>query len=221
MATIFKNKDIFNYYVQVCNDKYRSGHDLSLYREIIDRHKGHNGLSAFLNDETIYPLIIKTLRAWNMDQRGARLTTIDKFKQSVSCRNQDLLKLSLYKLHSIDEDEIYDEIIALLRNVFMNLKVMESKRRLVGVSKAMHFILPDLIMPIDNKYTLTFFNLSSNINKEWDHFETIFWEIFSLTRQLCLTQEDVNGEGWNTSVPKIIDNAIIDGFVKSRLLLII
>lgn len=208
---LFKNKEIFFYFINECNKKYRPGHGLSLYKDIIKKHKENNDLESFLNDEGIYPLIIKTLKAWNMDQRGAELTTVENFKQSFSFNHvkEDLVKLSNYKLQSINNRQIESEIIGLLGNVFLNLKVMESKKRIVGVSKALHFLLPDLIMPIDNKYTINFFNVSTDLKRELSTFKNIFIKIFEITKCLCLTQNDVDGKEWNTSVPKLIDNAII------------
>jgi len=208
---IFKNKEIFFYFVDECNKKYRSGHDLSSYRNIIKKHKDHNNLGSLLKDEGIYPLIIKTLKAWNMDQRRAKLTTVENFKQSFFFNHvkEDLVKLSNYKLHLINNRQIESEIIGLLENVFLNLKVMESKKRIVGVSKALHFLLPDLIMPIDNKYTINFFNVSTDLKRELSTFKNIFIKMFEIAKCLCLTQNDVDGKKWNTSVPKLIDNAII------------
>jgi hypothetical protein len=209
---IFKNKKIFFHFVNECNKRYRSGHDLSLYKDIIRKHEEyHNDLKALLNDEKIYPLVMKTLKAWNMDQRGAKLTTVDNFKQSISLNKvkESLIDLSKYKIFSINGRQIEAEIIGLLENVFLNLKVMETKRRLVGVSKALHFLLPNLVMPIDNKYTMNFFSISTDVNRELIAFKNIFVATFNITKGLCLTQDDVDGRKWNTSVPKLIDNAII------------
>jgi hypothetical protein len=146
-----------------------------------------------------------------MDQRGAKLTTVEKFKQSISQNNlkENLIELSRYKLFSTRRRQIETEIVELLENVFLNLKVMETKRRLVGVSKALHFLLPNLVMPIDNKYTMNFFSISTDVNRELNTFKTIFIESYNITRGLCLTQNEVDGTRWNTSVPKLIDNAII------------
>lgn len=213
---IFRNQKIFFHFVNECNERYRSGHDLLLYKDIIKKHEEyHNDMEALLKDEKIYPLIMKTLKAWNMDQRGAKLTTVEKFKQSISKNNlkENLIELSKYKLFSTRRRQIETEIVELLENVFLNLKVMETKRRLVGVSKALHFLLPNLVMPIDNKYTMNFFSISTDVNRELNTFKTIFIESYNITRGLCLTQNEVDGKRWNTSVPKLIDNAII-GFTQ-------
>ncbi len=209
---IFRNQKIFFHFVNECNERYRSGHDLSLYKDIIKKHEEyHNDVGALLKDEKIYPLIIKTLKAWNMDQRRAKLTTVEKFKQSISQNRlrENLIELSRYKLFSSHRRQIENEILALLENVFLNLKVMESKRRLVGVSKTLHFLLPHLVLPIDNTYTMNFFSISTDANRELNTFKTIFIESYNITRGLCLTQNEVDGKKWNTSVPKLIDNAII------------
>ena len=93
----------------------------------------------------------------------------------------------------------------------------ESKRRIVGVSKAMHFLLPDLVLPIDGKYTMTclfgYNKYSDNAEKEFETFKDIV--VFSkyVVKSLNLTDEDVDGIQWNTSIPKLIDNAMI-GFAK-------
>ena len=108
-------------------------------------------------------------------------------------------------------------ILKLLENVFCGLEVMKSKRRIVGVSKTLHFLIPDLIMPIDGKYTMTYFygynKYSDKAQAEFKTFKEIFLETHKIMKELNLTQADVDNQDWNTSVPKLIDNAII-GFFK-------
>jgi hypothetical protein len=65
-------------------------------------------------------------------------------------------ELYQYKLFE-DIDNELTTIKELLEKVFINLKIMESTRRIVGVSKILHFLLPDLIIPVDGKYTLPAF----------------------------------------------------------------
>jgi len=136
-----------------CNDIYRSGHDLSMYKEIIDMHRKHDNLEALFEKEAFFKLMYETLEKWNMNQKGARLIPFDDFKRSLRFWKDCLVKLYQYKLHEDNDNEIRT-INEMLEKVFINIKVMQSKRRIVGVSKALHFLLPDLIMPIDGKYTL-------------------------------------------------------------------
>src|SRR5208282_196785 len=98
---IFKNKKIFFSFVNICNEKYRSGHDIDLYIDIIKKHARYNdNTQSFLNDDEVYPLIIDTLRAWNMDQRGAKLTSVDEFTRSGSRVKGNIISLGNYKLYS-------------------------------------------------------------------------------------------------------------------------
>lgn len=217
VSPIAENREKFFFYVNECNEYYRFGHDLRLYREIIDMHRCSSDLDSLLNDKNFCIKIFNTLEAWNMNQRGARLMSLENFTDSILAQRSNLTKLYQYKLSSIKKDLIDRELQKLMEDVFLNLKVMRSKRKIVGVSKAMHFLLPDLVIPIDGTYTMLYFygynKYSSNAQDEFDTFKDIFVQTYEIAKRLELTQDDVNNKGWNTSIPKLIDNAII-GFFK-------
>ncbi len=210
---IAENRERFFFWIDKCNEQYRFGHDLSFYREIIDMHRKSNGLDSLLNDKVFYSKVWSTLEKWNMNQRRAKLVSLDSLKQSILAHRLGLIKLYQYKLHLITEDRINHEIKGLLKEVFFGLQVMKSKRRIVGVSKALHFLLPDLVMPIDGRYTMQFFygynKCPNDMEVEFSTFMELFMKSYKVVNRLDLTQNDVNNEGWNTSVPKLIDNAII------------
>jgi hypothetical protein len=90
---------------------------------------------------------------------------------------------------------------------------MKSRRKIVGVSKALHFLIPDLVMPIDGKFTMTYFygynKYYNEPEKEFEIFEDIFNKTEKIVAKLNLNNDDLKEEGWNTSVPKLIDNSII------------
>jgi len=215
------SRRIFFYFVKECNDNYREGDDLNFYREIIDMHRKTGDLSVLMDNENFYKKIHVTLKKWNMDQRGAILVDLDTIKKSIWSYRADLVELYRYNLLSLQSEtnEIFDRIIELLKKTFCNLKVMETKRRLVGVPKTLHFLLPDLVMPVDSKYTMECFygynKTTESTEKEFEIFKDIFVKSFKITKKLSLTQSDVDGEKWNTSVPKLIDNACI-GFLKYK-----
>lgn len=210
---ITKNRDIFFHFINICNDTYRSGHDLNSYRQIIRRHEETKHLQTLIEDDNFCSLIYETLKAFNMNQRGAKLKQIDSLKTSLRSLKPELMSLSQYQLHSLHSSQIRDFINDSLKKVFKELDVMKSQRRIVGVSKTLHFVLPNLLMPIDSKYTMPFFygenKYSKNIDKEFETYQDIFSKTHRIVRGLCLTQQDVNGQQWNTSIPKLIDNAII------------
>ena len=71
--------------------------------------------------------------------------------------------------------------------------------------KVMHFILPDLIMPIDRQNTLTFFY--GHTGELENYFIRIFGYSYEIAQRIDL--RPFLDDTWNQSVPKVIDNAII------------
>ncbi len=212
------SRERFFFFIAKCNETYRFGHDLAIYREVISSHRTKPSLDLLLSDENFLFNIFRTLEEWNMNQRGARMTALDNFIKSVVYLRSDLIRLYEYKLYE-DIDDDLATIKDFLEKIFHNLKVMESKRKIVGVSKILHFLIPDLIMPIDSKFTMTAFygynKYSHSVNNEFKTFWDIFERTFEISERLELSPNDVDGKLWNTTVPKLIDNAII-GLLKCK-----
>jgi len=211
------SRRVFCYFLERCNEYYRSGHDLSLYRQVIANHRQGRHIEDLIGDPNFVRLIYRTLEAWNMNQRGARLTSAERLQDSLREHKHELTELYLYKLLSLDFTTDFKTIIPLLKTVFCQLEVMETKRKIVGVSKALHFLLPDLVMPIDGEYTLPGFygyNVYQNtpLAEFQEQYRDILIRSYKIVRQLNLTEADIDGQGWNTSAPKLIDNALIGAF---------
>ena len=151
-----------------------------------------------------------------MNQRGAQLTSVEKLRESIRSHRSILRSLYFDKLYTIVDPQIDASISKRLHDLFCGLQVMESRRRIVGVSKTIHFLLPDLVIPIDGAYTLPYFfgynKYDTSDESEFYTFEYIFQETYKIARRLNLTNADVNSNKWNTSVPKLIDDAIIGCF---------
>ena len=108
-------------------------------------------------------------------------------------------------------DNQFNQIKPLLRTLFEKLKTMASGSRLVGNSKVIHHLLPDLVPPIDRTHTLKFFYGHMNITKgEIELFVEFFEKFIKIARSI--NAENYQFTAFNTSIPKIIDNAIM-GFV--------
>ena len=58
-----------------------------------------------------------------------------------------------------------------LRQIFSGLKIMASSTSLVGNSKVMHHMLPNIVPPIDREYTLRYLygatTIANDVDKEW------------------------------------------------------
>jgi hypothetical protein len=163
-------------------------------------------------------LVYATLATWGLDRMDgkARLVDFDIFRKSIEDNSTILQELSKFKLNMINGDD-EERIKNKLAILYENLKVMESKAKLVGVSKALHHLLPDLVPPVDRKYTLKFFyNRSDYKEKEGkEMFLEIFGAFYEICKRINLTEKDLRRE-WDTSIPKLIDNAII-GYVSKEL----
>ncbi len=210
---ILESRESFFNLVKKCNGVYRLiSPSLYLYKKIIEKHRLDNDFNKLLSDDEFLELIYITLIAWNMDQRGAKLTSFDEFKKSMLDNRSCLNELYDYRLCSLSENDL-DIVLNKIEKLFYELRVMKSKSKIVGISKTLHFLLPNLIMPIDRKYTMNFFYghnaYNQDISKEFKTFKKVFIKFYEITKQLKLSDKDVDGFNWNTSIPKLIDNAII------------
>jgi len=212
---VTESRDTFFLCVKECNECYRSGDDLKLYRDIIDLHRETADFDKLLQRKGFINMVQRTLIAWNMNQRGAKLTTETELEKSILQAKPSLMRLYQCRLEELTE-KTTEQVRSRLEIVFGGIKVMKSKRRIVGVSKTLHFLLPDLVMPIDSTYTMEaiygYNKVSDNLKKETDDFINIFNKTVKIAKDLKLSSDDVAGDRWNTSIPKLIDNAIIGLF---------
>jgi len=97
------------------------------------------------------------------------------------------------------------------------LRITATGVRLVACTKALHHLLPNLVVPIDRQFTGAFFGWNTY---DWQVKEerafkrafVVFHEIAHKTRP-----SQYVGAGWNTSPSKVVDNAIV-GYCRKTLL---
>ncbi|MEM5867728.1 MAG: hypothetical protein QXG39_07400, partial [Candidatus Aenigmatarchaeota archaeon] len=122
-----------------------------------------------------------------------------------SCKDQ-FISLSKFRLENLSEREL-EVCKAKLSELFGSLDIMVSKGKIVSRSKLMHFLLPNLVMPIDRQNTLYFFYGSRNEFKPESKFIEIFESSWNIAKRINLSIFLDNN--WNQTIPKVIDNAII------------
>lgn len=90
------------------------------------------------------------------------------------------------------------------------LTIVDNKAPLVACTKALHHLLPDLVVPIDREYTQAFFGWH---NPEFQYrqgeFFTQAFAAFADVARSTNPQQYVRDSGWHTSRTKVIDNAIV------------
>jgi hypothetical protein len=217
-----KVKDLvsnFNHYLWYFDDNIKfSGPSVYFHKKVIEKIRQVERHEQLFGDNLYFEYIYATLAAWGMHRMGeetARMVCFDEFKESICSSKEQILELSSIRLQAIP-DEKFDTVKYKLGSLFNSLSVMESETKLIGNSKALHHLLPDLVPPIDRQHTLRFFYGNTNITREE---EEIFLELLEKFRGIAthLGNEDFRFEGFNTSLPKIIDNAIM-GYAMMKLL---
>lgn len=80
---------------------------------------------------------------------------------------------------------------------------------LVAGSKALHHVLPDLVVPIDRRYTRPFFGWYGTQfqYQQQRAFEEMFPTFHSIAVEVQL--EQFMGNGWRTARAKVLDKAIV------------
>jgi hypothetical protein len=198
-------------------EAFPSKERLMEYAGVILRHR-HAGISDLVADPDFHGLVYRTLISWDMNYRNAKLVSLTEFSKGIKTVSDKICELSAFSMDELGDGSL-SVVIAGLEDLFRNFKVMESKSQIVGCSKALHFLLPRLVTPIDGKYTLKFLFgyriYPRSLDAEARLFTDIFQAFLGLARRLCLSRADEMETGWNTTVPKIIDNAII-GYMKAK-----
>lgn len=182
------------------NSKNNSdGPEYYFYKRVFEEVKKNKPPDLF-DKRYFIELLYAALLSWGMNTRRAKMKCFEDFRENILENKEYFLFLSKSKLGEIGEKE-FEQLGILYDNLFL----MEGQGRLVSNSKMMHFLLPDLVVPMDGRYVLNFFFENTGESRKK------FLEIIEFTQ--CIANEtDLSqflDKKWNTSIPKIIDNAII------------
>jgi len=165
-------------------------------------------------------LVYTTLIAWNMNQRAAKLSDFDLFKESLFENKDTIHQMEKYRIEELESIVPIEKPIRLLFEK-LNL-VAVRKPKLVTFSKTLHFFLPDLLMPIDRTYTLLFFYNHYNIADNDEQIQKYLY-VLEQFRQFAKKHRDDKAfkecdKRLIKNIPKMIDNIII-GYIKKKKML--
>ncbi|MCE2456514.1 MAG: hypothetical protein J4G14_01690 [Dehalococcoidia bacterium] len=173
-------------------------------------------------DETFLRDLHWILKAWFGKRSWLIIPFDDTFKKEVRKAAHRLDPLS--DLNIADACWDIDAITGRLWDAIDELRITGEAARLVSGSKAIHHLLPELAPPIDNEYSGKFSFYDRAIHRrnkgqrlEGDYFKVIFPSFVDLAQYLN-SREDFRaylGRGYNTSVTKTVDNAII-GYMEAK-----
>lgn len=143
-------------------------------------HRRALGLNGEVSESLRLELIYAVLSSWGMHRMGkggSKMKAFDTFANSVKFVHDDL-----EVLHVFSPASMTSESWSRLKRVFEGIEVMASGTSLVGNSKVMAHLLPNIVVPIDREYTLKYLfgsgDIQNDLNLEWLLMRKILEEFF-------------------------------------------
>jgi len=167
--------------------------------------------SAAIADDEFLRLLRLTLVAWGIGSRGSQLLELGEFIAEIRAHVRGIEEL---ESKTIDDPEldIYAVSTSLWR-IIQSFSIVKNDTKLVPCTKALHHFLPDLVVPMDRKFTRTFFGW--HVPEFQYQQERIFHHAFGEFVCIARATNPVQyvGNGWRTSRTKVLDNALV-GFCR-------
>lgn len=163
--------------------------------------------------------VYATLASWGMHRmgkdKGAKMHSFETFYQSIKPILGKIIEAQRFNFREMDDPKW-----SILKEIFQGIVVMASGTSLVGNSKVMHHMLPNIVPPIDRSYTLYYLqgntNIANSVDHEWQLMKRIISSFFipiasnndfEIKARHWIKEKDQYP--WDTSVIKVIDNLVI------------
>lgn len=173
----------------------------------------------FLSNRHI-EMIYATLSSWGMHRMGqtkTKMVSFDIFKSSIMKMASDLEDLRFLSLTQFDY--IPNDLLEKIQHICFRLQVSISNSKIVGNSKALAHIIPNLAPPIDRQYSIRFFSkkLSNfkDINEEAGFYFCLLRKCYEFVRIIKFDSNIMIDTQFNSSLPKIFDNLLMIFLKKS------
>lgn len=180
---------------------------LRLHLETIRRRRALRSAGAAVDDDRFLDLLRDTLKAWGIGVRRSRLADHTGFKAALHRQRAAIDGLDGQLID--DPNLAVREITRAAWDLIRDLQIVDNKAPLVAGSKALHHLLPDLVVPIDREYTRRFFGWGSpQFQYHQEAFFGIAFEQFASVARAADPQSYL-GAKWRSSRTKVLDNAIV------------
>ena len=186
----------------------------------LDRLESLENPLAAIHDRQYQEYLYATLCAWGLHRMGGEAVRLVEFGKF--CQELEALCPELDGLQSLHVDEIALQDIVPTADCLwrlmdrMRLRPM-NKPYLVVASKALHHLLPELVVPIDGGYTAPFFEWRRDelLKRPRDMFFEVFPLLVDIAKRIKPQVGAYIGRPFHKSLPKVIDNAIVGFMSKS------
>jgi len=153
-------------------------------------------------------LLYATLQRWGIGARGSRLLTLREFSASLRDCEQQIVEFESLRIDDIALDVAGTS--RRLMELIKRLRLVDNKASLVPCTKALHHLLPDLVVPVDREYTQRFFGWHNpEFQSGQDRCYVQAFAAFAEIAQVTSPAQYVRVDSWHTCTAKVIDNAIV------------
>jgi len=167
---------------------------------------------------THFEYVYATLASWGMHRMGrggSKMQSFETFRRSL-----EPLEDWIAEAQAFDYRDMNNDRWVVLKEIFQGIRIMATGTSLVGNSKVMHHILPNIVPPIDREYTLRYLrgntNIKNDLEQEWVLMKGIIQDFFlpvasevEFERKAKRWMAESTKYPWDTSVLKVVDNLVI------------
>ena len=199
------------------------GPDLHFHLRAIRRCRDLGPAGACV-DEAFAEHVYATLACWGMHRMGdttTKLVDFETFRSSLASVSERVADLAHLGICGLDSESL-ESVTEGVGSVLDSLEVSRATSRLVASTKVLHHVLPDLVPPVDRRFTLAFFGvpeLTPSSKKASAIFDVLYPEFARIAADLgsrLLDQVDPSLNGWYTSPTKVLDNAIMGAILSDE-----
>lgn len=213
--------DDFEAFFEACAEaRNATGPSLYFYEQTVQKVRRAANLEELRDDELFHSWAYATLTSWGMHRPGrggAKLTEFDDFTAALANILENvapLQDLSILDLDRAEADTVADD----LKDTIAAPGITASGAPLLANTKAAHFVLPDLVPPMDRVHTGRFFfgpqtgtRMPGSVGARFKH---MFGALHRLATRNAGYVREVTGSYMCLGHAKGVDNAII-GYVES------
>ncbi len=170
-------------------------------------------ISDKLDNDPFLERVYACLIAWRLNRGQSWLVSFEDFKTQLNQQRKNLIKLDkikyLEKLDVKTHKDIFEDIFKDWNFVKVRKGEKNAGSKFVSISKTLHFLLPDLIIPMDNAYTSKIIVFSGDYKNQCKS----FLKIQEFGKNILITKPKEINRIFNykkDTKPKLIDNLIIN-----------
>jgi len=191
---------------------------LEHHRRTIDLLGGFANAADAARNERFADSLAATLKSWDVgaERHSQSLVPPPQFREQLRSNSLAVAELEHLRIDdpSLDVERASRRIWLIIKGLdIVRYKDQPVGRKVVSGTKALHHLLPNLVLPMDNEYTATFFGWNDFGSRPEQRFRSVFRRVATIAR--TVSPQSYVGEGWNSSMSKVLDNAIV-GFCLSE-----